>query len=165
MQLIKNIFLRGNKTICRKLEEVLIVWTIENLHLVSKERMYEVYLNIIEMGPGIYGIKPASLFYFNKLPSALTLKEGIFISSIIPRPKGFRYTFVSNGILRDYLANYYKMLGGIMVRRNQISPADTINLKANIELTGDAKNYLAKPDTTAKEDSLFYLDANPGVLE
>ncbi len=164
MQLIKNIFLRGNKTICRKLEEALIVWTIENLHLVSKERMYEVYLNIIEMGPGIYGIKPASKFYFNKLPSELTLSEGIFISSIIPRPKGFRYTFVSNGVLRDYLTNYYKMLGNIMLRRNQITPYDTINLKPNIELTGEAKNYLAKPDTTAIEDSLFYLDAKPAIL-
>jgi hypothetical protein len=163
MQLIKNIFLRGNKTVCRKLEEALIVWTIENLHLVSKERMYEVYLNIIEMGPGIYGIKPASKFYFNKLPSELTLSEGIFISSIIPRPKGFRYTFISNGVLRDYLTNYYKMLGSIMLRRNQITQYDTINLKPNIQLTGDAKNYLAKPDSTTMEDSLFYLDAKPAL--
>jgi hypothetical protein len=165
MQLIKNVFLRGNKTISRKLEEVLIVWMIENLHLVSKERMYEVYLNVIEMGPGIYGIKPAAQFYFNKPPGALTLSEGIFISSIIPRPKGFRYTFVSNGVMRDYLSNYYKMLGAIMVRRNQIPPSDTINLKANIELKGIAKNYLAKPDSTAKEDSLFYMDPTQVILD
>ncbi len=48
MQLVKNVFLTRNKTISRKLEEMLIVWMIENLHLVSKDRMFEVYLNIIE---------------------------------------------------------------------------------------------------------------------
>jgi len=165
MQLVKNIFLRGDKTISRKLEEALIVWIIENLHLVSKERMFEVYLNIIEMGPGVYGIKRASKFYFNKLPSDLNLNESIYLSSIIPRPKAFRYTFISNGVLRDYLTSYYKLLGGTMVRRNQISPFDTINLKPNIKLTGEASMFLAQPDSSAHEDSLFYMDAKNLIPE
>jgi hypothetical protein len=156
MQLVKNVFLSRNKTVSRKVEEALIVWMIENLRLVSKERMYEVYLNIIELGPGVYGIKPASRFYFNKLPSALSLSESIFLASIIPRPKGFRYAFVSNGVLRDYLASYYKLLGGIMVRRNQLSSADTARLSPHVKLTGEARKMLAKPDSTAKEDSLFF---------
>ena len=50
MQLVKNVFLKRNKTIARKLEEVIIVWLIENQGLCTKERMYEVYLNIIEWG-------------------------------------------------------------------------------------------------------------------
>ena len=56
MQLVKNVFLTRNKTIARKIEEALIVWLIENQNLVPKKRMYEVYLNLIEWGPGIYGI-------------------------------------------------------------------------------------------------------------
>lgn len=55
MQLVKNVFLSRNKTIARKLEEMLIVWLIESNHLTSKERMFEVYLNIAEWGPMIYG--------------------------------------------------------------------------------------------------------------
>ena len=160
MQLVKNVFLSRNKTVSRKIEEALIVWMIENLHLVSKERMFEIYLNIIELGPGVYGIRPASQFYFKKSPANLNLTESIFLSSIIPRPKGFKYTFDENGELRNYFIPYFKLLSGIMVRRNQISPEDTINLKPRLKLTGDAKRFLAKPDTL-KEDSLFFREMVP----
>lgn len=163
MQLVKNVFLSRNKTISRKIEEALIVWMIENLHLVSKERMFEVYLNIIELGPGVYGIKPASEFYFKKLPANLNLTESIYLSSIIPRPKGFRYTFDENGNLRDYLAGYFKLMSGIMVMRNQISPADTVNLRPILKLKGPAKKLLAKPDSIAGQDSLFYRNLVPGT--
>ena len=57
MQLVKNVFLNRNKNFARKLEEALIVWLIETERLTSKERMYEVYLNIAEWGPLIYGIR------------------------------------------------------------------------------------------------------------
>ena len=162
MQLIKNVFLSRNKTVSRKVEEALIVWMIENLHLVSKERMFEVYLNIIELGPGVYGIKPASMFYFKKSPANLNLTESIYLSSIVPRPKGFRYTFDDKGELRDYFTSYFKLLSGIMVRRNQIPPTDTINLKPRLKLTGEARKFLAKPDSIAKEDSLFFKELVPG---
>ena len=77
----------------RKLEEALIVWLIENQQICSKERMYEVYLNIIEWGPMIYGANEASHFYFNKEASRLTLVGGDLMASIIPRPKYFKYNF------------------------------------------------------------------------
>ena len=54
MQLVKNVFLNRRKNIARKLEEALIVWLIEQNRLTSKERMFEVYLNIAEWGPRIY---------------------------------------------------------------------------------------------------------------
>ncbi|MDP4207850.1 MAG: biosynthetic peptidoglycan transglycosylase [Bacteroidota bacterium] len=159
MQLVKNVFLSRKKTISRKIEEAMIVWMIENLHLVSKERMFEVYLNIMELGPGVYGLKPAARFYFNKLPANLTLAECIYLSSIIPHPKAFRYTFLSNGMMRDYMAGYYKLLSGIMLRRNQILPTDTINLKPQIKLTGEARKFLMKADSTARQDSLMILES------
>jgi hypothetical protein len=49
-----------------------------------------------------------------------------------------------------------------MVRRNQITPEDTINLKPKIKLTGEAKKMLAQPDTIANEDSLFFKELVPG---
>ena len=51
MQLVKNLYLKKQKTIARKFEEMLITWLIEDKRLISKERMYEIYLNIIEWGP------------------------------------------------------------------------------------------------------------------
>lgn len=157
MQLIKNVFLSRKKTISRKIEEALIVWMIENQQLVSKERMFEVYLNIIEWGPGIYGIKPAAWFYFKKQPNELSLSESIYLTSIIPRPKSFRYMFDKDGKLRDFLNPYYKLLSGIMVRRNQILPEDTVNLKPIKGLSGEARKFLEKPDSTIIEDSLFFI--------
>jgi hypothetical protein len=157
MQLVKNVFLSRKKTIARKVEEMLIVWMIENLRLTSKDRMFEVYLNIIEWGPNIYGVKEASRFYFNKLPSQLNLKESIFLTSLVPRPKGFKYAFDTSGTLRKHYEGYYRLLSGIMLRRNQITPEDTINLRPDIELTGAAKFYLTKREDV-QEDSIYYLE-------
>jgi hypothetical protein len=152
MQLIKNVYLTRNKTISRKLEEMLIVRMIENFHLVSKERMFEVYLNIIEWGPDIYGIKQAAAYYFNKKPSELNLQESIFLASIIPSPRYFKYAFKEPGKLTEYYAWFYKRLPEIMINRNQILPEDTIGLRPDVTLTGRAKDFLIKPDT-AKIDT------------
>lgn len=156
MQLVKNVFLNHHKTISRKLEEALIVWMIENLHLVSKERMFEIYLNIIEWGPGIYGIKNAAYYYFKKLPKDLSLSESIYLSAIIPRPKGFRYFFDHNGQLKPFMADYYKLVSDIMLRRSQISEADTTGLTIHLNLSGPAKFLLQSPDTM-RIDSLVIL--------
>jgi membrane peptidoglycan carboxypeptidase len=66
MQLIKNVFLTREKTVSRKLEEILLVYILENNRIV-KERMLEVYFNIIEWGPNVYGIGEASRFYFQSI--------------------------------------------------------------------------------------------------
>jgi hypothetical protein len=164
MQLVKNVFLNRKKTIARKVEEMLIVWMIENLRLTSKDRMFEVYLNIIEWGPDIYGIKEASGFYFDKLPSQLDLKESIFLSSIVPRPKAFRYAFDTTGNLRSHYSGYYKLLSGIMVRRDQISPSDTINLKPDIELKGAARSYVTNRKNE-EEESNFFLEPKRFIID
>lgn len=142
MQLVKNVFLQKDKTIGRKAEEALLVWLIENYRLVSKERMLEVYFNIIEWGPGIYGIGNASQFYFNKPSTSLTLSECIYLSAIIPSPKKFRYRFDASGHLQPYLAPYYNLLSGKMLRKGQITEQDVSSLIPDVELKGPAKNYL-----------------------
>ena len=55
MQLVKNAFLSREKTLARKIEEILIVWMIENNQIMTKDRMLEVYFNIIEWGRNVYG--------------------------------------------------------------------------------------------------------------
>jgi len=93
MQLVKNLFLERQKTIARKLEEMIITWLIEENRLVSKERMFEIYLNIIEWGPQVYGAQEEARFYFDKDVADLTLAEAIFMAGIIPQPKRFMVSF------------------------------------------------------------------------
>lgn len=151
MQLVKNVFLSRDKTISRKAEEALIVYLIENLGLVPKERMLEVYLNAIEWGPNVYGIGEAAHFYFNKHPSQLTLQESLFLASIIPRPKSFAWQFDRQGQLRFSLSNYFKILTERMVIRNVLSPEDTVGLKAEVTLQGPARRLVMPTDSLPQE--------------
>jgi membrane peptidoglycan carboxypeptidase len=153
MQLVKNVYLSRQKTIARKLEEILIVWLIENNHLTSKRRMFEVYLNIIEWAPNVYGIGEASRFYFSKSPAYLTVGESIFLASIVPKPKKYRYSFTPSGELRPYMRNYFRLIGGLMVRRGKIMPEDTLNMFNSFELNGPAKSYVVVDTVkTVEED-------------
>jgi hypothetical protein len=153
MQLIKNVFLNRNKTITRKLEEALIVWLIENNGLTTKERMYEVYLNIIEMGPMVYGVNEGAHFYFDKDVSKLTLAEAIYMASIVPHPKWFKYSFDKEGQLRDFLASYYKLMSEKMLHKELITQEDFDALQPKVELKGIAKT-LVLPADSIPPDSL-----------
>ena len=148
MQLVKNVFLTHNKTVSRKAEEAVIVYLIENLQLVSKERMLEVYLNAIEWGPNIYGIGEASHFYFNKRPSELNLQESMFLAAIIPNPKSFRYQFDKTGHVKNYLEDFFKLLGTRMASHGWLTEADADNLKTDVRLSGPALQFIIPVDTT-----------------
>lgn len=90
MQTAKNLFLSGERTIARKIQEVLLTWHLENEF--TKSEILDIYLNIIEYGPGIYGIKKAAKVFFDKDPSEISLAESTFIASILPSPvRRFRH--------------------------------------------------------------------------
>ena len=135
MQLVKNVFLNRNKNFARKLEEALIVWLIENERLTSKERMYEVYLNIVEWGPLVY--------YFNKRPSQLNTEESIFLASIIPKPKHFRSSFAEGGQLKENMEGYYKLIAKRLAQKGVISEIEADSIRPDIQVTGAARNSLA----------------------
>ena len=83
-QLAKNLYLSTDKSILRKIKEYFIARRLE-AHL-SKDRIFHVYLNIIEMGPGIFGVQAASNYYFNKNVNELDLEEIVRLTAVIPRP-------------------------------------------------------------------------------
>lgn len=147
MQLVKNVFLTRKKTISRKAEEALIVWLIENNRLVSKERMFEVYLNIIELGPGIYGIGEAARFYFAKHPSELDLAESIFLASLLPHPKWFRSSFDESGNLKPHLESYYRIVSNFMLKKELITEEQFEQLKPSVMLNGPARELVVKNDS------------------
>ncbi len=156
MQLVKNVFLNRNKTMARKLEEAIIVWLIESQQLVTKERMYEVYLNIIEWGPGIYGAGEASRFYFDKDISKISFEEALFLASIIPRPKYFMYTFDKNtGQLKESMVEFFRRVAEKMLNKEMISQTELDQLRPVIELKGPSKDLMLKPDSLPGADSLF----------
>jgi hypothetical protein len=158
MQLVKNVFLNRNKTLARKVEEALIVWLIENQGLYSKDRMFEVYLNIIEWGPGIYGANEASRFYFAKDVSKLNLAEAIFMASIIPRPKWFMYSFDKTGKLGQSSVDFINLLLGKMLKREQISEQEYNRVVPEVVLKGPAKLMLKRADTVPPDT----LQEEPG---
>ncbi len=83
-QLAKNLYLSSDKTITRKIKELLIARRLEK-HL-KKNRIFQLYLNVIEFGPGIFGVEAAAQHYFHKDVSHLNLKESVRLTAVIPRP-------------------------------------------------------------------------------
>jgi hypothetical protein len=84
MQLAKNLFLSRDKTLARKLEEVVLADYLEQTF--TKDELMELYLNVIEFGPAVYGITAAAEYYFGRSPSELSLAESLFLSSLLPAP-------------------------------------------------------------------------------
>lgn len=145
MQLVKNVFLNRNKNIARKLEEALIVWLIETEHLTPKARMYEVYLNIAEWGPMVYGIHEAASFYFNKRPSQLSLEESIFLASIVPKPKHFKNSFTADGRLQESQEGYFCLIAERLAKKEVITDAQAAQVNINnVILKGVAKSSFCK---------------------
>ena len=89
MQLAKNLFLVREKTLSRKLEEVVLTDYLEQVF--TKDELMELYLNVIEFGPNVYGIGPAAYHYFGRSPSELNLAECLFLSSVLPAPLRYHY--------------------------------------------------------------------------
>lgn len=142
MQLIKNVFLTREKTVSRKLEEILLVYLLENNRITSKERMLEVYFNIIEWGPNVYGIGEASQFYFQKKPLDLNLKECLFLATIIPKPRKFMWQFDNQGNLKSFASQQEKFLSNLMLRRGLLSIDDTIFKSQQLIISGTAKSFI-----------------------
>ena len=90
-QLAKNLFLSRDKQLGRKLEELAITFLLESA--LGKDRILEIYLNIIEWGPDLRGLRPAAHNYFGREPRALTPAEMAFLVAIIPGPIKYQSSF------------------------------------------------------------------------
>ncbi|QBZ97298.1 transglycosylase domain-containing protein [Flavobacterium sangjuense] len=151
MQLVKNVFLTREKTLSRKLEEILLVYILENNRISSKDRMLEVYFNIIEWGPNVYGIAEASEFYFQKRPWDLNVNQCLFLATIIPNPKGFMAKFDANNKLKPAAKQTEKFLTNLMFKRNILMANDTIG-NFPLEISGRAKFFLKQKPTSIDSD-------------
>jgi len=84
-QLAKNLYLSSERSFMRKGQEAIITYFMERS--LSKHRILELYLNVIEWGDGIYGAEAASQYYFHKPAASLNAREAAFLSAMIPNPR------------------------------------------------------------------------------
>src|SRR5690606_26000898 len=77
MQLAKNVYLKREKTLSRKLQEAVLTMLLEQEF--TKQQLLELYLNVIEFAPGVYGVGPGAQHYFNTHPSQLSLGQALYI--------------------------------------------------------------------------------------
>lgn len=128
---------------------------LENNRISSKERMLEVYFNIIEWGPNVYGIGEASQFYFQKSPADLNLNECLFLATIIPKPKGFMYRFDAEQKLKPFAKQQNEFLTRLMLRRHLLLETDTIGQNKPATIIDPAQLYLKqKPSDAIENDSI-----------
>jgi len=88
MQLCKNLYLYPRKTFSRKFIEILLATNLEKI--LSKNRILELYLNVIEWGPGIYGAENAAQYYFSKSARELNAEESALLAAIIMSPRSYK---------------------------------------------------------------------------
>ena len=121
MQLAKNLFLTREKTLSRKIEEVVLTAYLEQIF--RKDDMMELYLNVVEFGPDVYGITHAADYYFGRKPEELNVAECLFLASLLPSP-------VRYGKMRDkgeVSENWMKHLSALMeiaARNGKITSAE-----------------------------------------
>ncbi|MDE2292900.1 MAG: monofunctional biosynthetic peptidoglycan transglycosylase, partial [Elusimicrobia bacterium] len=84
-QLARNLYLSPSKNPLRKLKEALIAWRLERV--LGKRRILELYLNVVEWGPGVFGCEAAARRYFGKSAADLSYEESAALASVLPSPR------------------------------------------------------------------------------
>ncbi len=109
-QLVKNLYLTPEKTPVRKLKEAILTWRVEKT--LSKKRILEIYLNVVEWGEGIFGIEAASRYYYGKPSSVLNPEEATRLAAVLPNP--IKYSPLGTS---RYVENRSRIIRSIMVKR------------------------------------------------
>lgn len=134
MQLAKNLFLTQTKSVARKFEEVVLAWLMENYFKISKDRILEIYLNIIEFGENIYGLSEAAQYYFEKGVLELDITESLVLSYIIPRPKYFlEAVLIKSPILIQKLNNHIDFYSNYLLNMKLIDEECYNQVKYSIQ--------------------------------
>jgi len=121
MQLAKNLFLSRERTVSRKLEELFFTWYLESYF--SKQEILELYLNVIEFGPSVYGIADAAHHYFGREAYELNLAESVFLVKLLPSPVARGEAYEQGEVSERRMIVLHKTMR-TMFERNRISPAE-----------------------------------------
>jgi monofunctional biosynthetic peptidoglycan transglycosylase len=116
-QLAKNLYLSTSKDPIRKFRELIITLLLE--HQLGKNRILEIYLNVIEWGRGIYGVEAAAQTYFGKSSGSLSMDEAVRLASVIPSPLRHKPNESSRYVLRRKEIVLRRMQGRNLTNQQQ----------------------------------------------
>lgn len=119
MQLARNLFLGRKKHLSRKLEEVILAWQLER-HF-EKEALMALYLNVVEFGPGVFGVGEASQHYFQKPPADLSPVEAVYLTRLLPAPRRGG-PHLKRRAVGDGFARYMDVLLDLLLKRGYLNP-------------------------------------------
>src|SRR3989338_4354768 len=97
-QLAKNVYLWKEKNFLRKGLEALITFKIEKT--LTKKEILERYLNVVQFGKDVYGVKQAAQFYFKKSPGNLNVHESAFLAMVLPNPEKYSQSYYRKDLTR-----------------------------------------------------------------
>lgn len=146
-QAAKNLFLSREKTITRKLKEIYLAYRMEQE--LTKGRIIELYLNVVELGPMVYGIGHGAQYYFGKPASSMTPRECAFLAAMLPGPR--------------LAYNPYKNLGKVLKRSDMI-----LRLLRQKGVLGEAEYQVAlaqSPNVGRMQQKIDELISTPPVFE
>ena len=152
-QLAKNLYLSPSRSPIRKLRELLIARRLEAA--LTKRRILEIYLNVIEWGDGIYGAEAASRTYFGKPASALTPEEGALLAGAIINPRLLNPAHPTKRLLRRQKLILQRMRSGVPAgTRKPSEPKLEPPIEKEEEKLDDQKFEDEKPEEQESTDQL-----------
>lgn len=165
MQMVKNVLLSHERTLSRKLQELFLTWYVERS--LPKERIMEIYLNVIEFGPGVYGVTRAARHYFGKTPGELTPPEAAYLALMLPTPVRRHVYYCEGGLDAKFKVKHRRILT-YMHERGRLDDATYAAWK-DAEITFDSKELGSKRECLAEIKRLLEASerqrARSGLLE
>jgi len=163
MQLARNLFLGHRRTLSRKGQEVVLAWVLEHLTHLSKDRLLEIYLNIIEWGPDVHGANEAARFYFAKDAAELSLDEALFLTVIVPSPGHWRWRVDAEGELKPWARSQMAFVARKMAEKGWL-PAEQVPDPATLRVVLRGAAAAALPPRPAGAPADTVSAYRPGLV-
>ena len=162
-QLVKNLFLSFDRSLYRKIKELVFATYMERN--VRKEKILEIYLNIIEFGEGLYGIGNASQFYFKKSPKNLSPKEGAFLAMLLPNPKKYAESFRKKELTPFAQETIDKILKKMVVAKYLKKEQLDSQLKSTMKFSGKKKGVVKSKSKGKKRNPRKKVGKRKGLSD
>ena len=149
MQLAKNLYLPRDKTVSRKLEEAILTMYLEQA--LTKEQIMELYLNVVELGPRVYGVEAAAAHYFHSSAGQLSLSQALYLASVLPAPQLSHFS--ASGALSGGWISKLRTLMKYANKRNRVSDDELSQGLSEIPVRG-SPTPMKDPNARLEEGSV-----------
>lgn len=146
-QLAKNLFLSRDKTVKRKVSELVLARRMEKT--LTKDRILELYLNVVELGDMVYGVRAGARHHFSKQPLELSLREGAFLAAMLPGPKVY-----DPDRHRDRVMDRSDHLLGVMLKGRMITEDQYLAALVEVPFAGALSDHV---DAEKEPESVTYF--------